>query len=149
MAFNRVYNSQNVQQQPTFQPLPAGEYPVKIVEAADKVSKSCKDMIELKVEVASGPHKGARLYYYIVDDQYADQRIYDVLSSCGIVPIPRQINSATFRGLSGRVKTKLEMYNGEQRPAIHYWMKPAPGTLSTPPPADTNTPSTNPNDVPF
>lgn len=124
MAFGRTYNSSNVDTNAGRIFIPAGDYDVKIVNVEDKVSKtSGRDMIELEVKVISGQCKGGKLYYYITDDQYADQKIWAVLTSCG-EKIPPQITSNTFRGgLTGRVRVKVETYQGENRSQIHYWLQ--------------------------
>lgn len=143
MAFNRTYNQQNVQTERgngDFAPLPAGEYNVQIAEATDKVSKSSgKDMIELTLEVIdTGAYAGRKLWVYIVDDQYADQKIYDIFRSAG-KSIPPQITRASFLNLVGRVKTKQRSFNGEIKAEVNYWI----------PKKDAAAATDKSNDIPF
>lgn len=122
MAFNRTFNQNNVDTERSFGVPPVGEYDVKIVEAREKISQSSgKDMIELELEIINSQVKG-KFWVYIVDDQYADQRIYEIFSSAG-KPVPATITSKSFIGLVGRVKVKHETANGEQRAKVNYWLK--------------------------
>ena len=135
MAFNRTYNAGNVDQSHSYAAIPAGEYNVRIVVSEDRVSKSSgKDMIALELEIIDGPFSGRKLFQYIVDDQYADQKIYDICQSCR-KEIPQTITSAVFRGLTGRVKTKQSFYNGEPKAEINYWIRPK-GDAAPHPPVD-------------
>jgi len=152
MPFNRTYNSNNVDQSHSFTAIPAGEYNVRVAVSEDRVSKtSGKDMIALELEIIDGPFSGRKLFYYIVDDQYADQKIFDICQSCR-KEIPATITSAVFRGLTGRVKTKQSFYNGEPKAEINYWIRPK-GNAAPHPPVDpamgpANAP-TNPDDILF
>lgn len=129
MAFSHTYNSQNVDGDKggKLKPILAGEYPVRIVKSEDAVSqKTGKDMIRLELEIMQEPYRGRKLFQYIVDDQYADQKIHDILTSCR-KDIPATVTSGTFFGLVGKVKTKATVYNGEQRAEVHYWIRPKAG----------------------
>lgn len=124
MAFNRRYNPAQVETSHAAKPIPEGEYAVRIVSAEDAISKSSgKDMIKLEIEIAGGEFSGRKLYQYIVDDQYADQKIYDILTACRRT-IPDTVTSGVFAGLTGRLKTKTTIYNGEPRAEIRYWCTP-------------------------
>ena len=151
MAFGRTYNSSNVDTSRGRMVIPAGDYDVQIVTVTDEVSRSSgRDQIKLELKIVSGPCSGGKLYYYITDDQYADQRIWEVLTSCR-KEIPPQVTSNTFRGgLKGRVRVKVEQYNGEPRPQVNYWMRPKPGEYA-PAPVNQTAPAAipNPDDVPF
>ena len=142
MAFSHTYNAQNVDADKggDLKPIPAGEYPVRIVKAEDAVSqKTGKDMIRLELEIMIEPFRGRKLFQYIVDDQYADQKIYDILTSCR-KDIPAQVTSGTFFGLVGKVKTKTTVYNGEPRAEINYWLRPKAASAA---------PTTSTDEIPF
>lgn len=151
MAFGHTYNQQNVDTNRGKIFIPAGDYDVQIVNVTDEVSRSSgRDQIKLEIQVISGPCKGGKLFYYIVDDQYADQKIWEVLTACRR-QIPPQVTSNAFRGgLTGRLRVKNEMYNGEQRSSVNYWLRPKPGE-SAPAPGNQTAPAAepNPDDVPF
>lgn len=151
MAFGHTYNQQNVDPNRGKIFIPAGDYDVQIVNVTDEVSRSSgRDQIKLEIQVISGPCKGGKLFYYIVDDQYADQKIWEVLTACRR-QIPPQVTSNTFRGgLTGRLRVKNEVYNGEQRSSVNYWLRPKPGESATAPVNQTvPAAETNPDDVPF
>lgn len=125
MAFSHRVNRANVQERPAYKPIPEGEYDVQIFRAEDAVSqKTGKDMIKLEIEIAGGEFAGRKFFQYIVDDQFADQKIFDIFTSCRRA-IPEVVTSAVFVGLTGRVKTKTTIYNGEPRAEIRYWCRPA------------------------
>ena len=133
MAFGHTYNQQNVDTNRGKIFIPAGDYDVTIVNVTDEVSRSSgRDQIKLEIQVISGPCKGGKLFYYIVDDQYADQKIWEVLTACRR-QIPQQVTSNTFRGgLTGRLRVKNELYNGEQRASVNYWLRPRNGDPAAP-----------------
>lgn len=147
MAFN--YTGDNVQEGRSFEIIPVGEYEVRITEANEKISQSSgKDMIELVVQPTDEKIKG-KLWEYIVDNEYAQQRIHDILSSCGCPPSRgQQINSRTFLNKVGRIKVKHETRNGETKARINYWLSPKPGEAApAAPPAEEG--ALSPNDIPF
>jgi len=126
MAFGHTYNPGNVKTSVGFKQVPEGDYDVIIEKSEEGISKSSgKDLIKLELVILNGEYKGCKLFYYILDDQYADQRIFDVLTSCRRA-IPTQVTSATFRGsLCGRVRVKVDTYNGEKMSSVKYWLRPA------------------------
>ena len=151
MAFGHTYNQQNVDTNRGKIFIPAGDYDVQIVNVTDEVSRSSgRDQIKLEIQVISGPCKGGKLFYYIVDDQYADQKIWEVLTACRR-QIPPQVTSNAFRGgLTGRLRVKNEIYNGEQRSSVNYWLRPKPGESATAPGNQTAPAAEpDPDDVPF
>ena len=156
MAFSHKVNQANVEEHPASVPIPAGEYAVRIAESVDAISKkSGKDMIKLELEITEGKFARRKLFQYIVDDQYADQKIYDILPACGVA-IPDTVTSATFRNLRGRVKTKSRLYNGEERAEVSYWIKSrtaaAPATAAPagqPPAENANGAPDITDDIPF
>ena len=102
--FNHTYNSSQVETEVV--PTAAGRYTVIIDEVKEKISKnSGKDMLELKLKIiaAEAPeHKrfvNRTRYVYIVDDQYADQKIYDIFTSAGkpVTEKPLSVSSAEWR----------------------------------------------------
>lgn len=148
--FNHKYSSANVETEVV--PTAAGKYTVAVDAVTEKVSrKSGADMLELKLKIIDAEaqeHKrfvGRSLYLYIIDDQYADQKIYDIFTAC-FKPVPETVDGKAFLGLVGRVATKVEMYNGEPRASVNYWIKPKPGEQ---PPEPPKPPKNDADDVPF
>lgn len=134
MAFNRQLNLNNVDQNrgAAGQIIPPGEYRVRIAAATETISKgSGKDMIKLELDILDAPYDKRKLWYYITDDQYADQKVFDIFSSAG-KNLPASIHPQIFPGLVCTVKTRNRDYNGEQQAEVHYWIKPAGNTNVAP-----------------
>jgi hypothetical protein len=127
MAFNRQLNLNNIDQNRgnTPQPIPPGEYRVRIAAASETISQaSGKDMIKLELDILDAPYDKRKLWYYITDDQYADQKVAEIFWSAG-KNLPPSIHPQFFPGLVCKVKTRSREYNGEQRAEVHYFIKPA------------------------
>ena len=150
MAFNRTYNQSKVDVNHVgkdIEPLPVGEYTVQVTRATDKISQAGNDMIELELSViAPIDFKNYKLWVYIVDNEYADQKVYEIFRSCG-KPVPAQIARAAFIDLVGRVKTKRRRYDGEIKAEVNYWIPAEEGELPPAPTAPTENPV--PDDIPF
>ena len=135
--------------------IPVGEYDVRITEAQEKISQSSgNDMIELVCQPTDEKIKG-KLWAYIVDNEYAAQKIGEILNSCGVSTnqIPETITAKTFLGKVGRVKVRHTNKNGEPKAEINYWIKPkagesAPSQGNTSPAPDSDD-DTKASDVPF
>ena len=154
MAFNRTYNASNVDTNrgATATVIPPGEYEVTIVSASDAISKaSGKDMIKLELDITTKPYEKRKLWYYIIDDQYADQKIYEIFASAGKNP-PASLHSGIFRGLHCKVKTKNRLYNGETQAEVNYWIKRTPDQVQTAPVSQGVDPAmgpAEPDEIPF
>lgn len=156
MAFNRTYNPANVDtdRAATAQIIPPGEYDVIINSAEECISKtSGKNMLKLELNIITPPYDKRKLWYYIVDDQYADQKFYDIFSSAG-KNVPTLIHAGVFRGLRCRVKTKNRLYNNENQAEVNYWIirngekSPSAGVDPTMGPAASNA-SASADDIQF
>ena len=146
--FNHTYNFQSVNTEGPGAPA-AGVYTVEVVQVTDKVSqKSGKDMLEIKLKIVDAAEEankkflGRFLFYYLVDGPDVDQKIFDIFTAC-FKPIPPQLTGQNFINLRGKVKTKVDTYNGEQRASVNYWCRPKPG--ETPPEG----PKNPADDIPF
>ena len=143
MAF--TYTGENVQETPAFKIPPVGDYNVLITKGEEKISKSGKNMIVLTVKIQH-PEYHNEIFDYIVDGEYAQQRIFNILKSCGITPTKgMSITHNTFVNRSGKVRIKHEEYNGETQLRIHYWKAAA----SAPVEAEAPKSGVNPDDIPF
>jgi hypothetical protein len=132
MAFQRQFNPANVQQHNNISSvLPAGEYRVLIANSTEGISKSSgKEMITLELNILDAPYDKRKLWFYISDDNYADDKTYQIFRSAGKNP-PATIHAGIFKGLVCKIKTKLREYNGEQRAEVAYWIaqtSPAPAS---------------------
>lgn len=125
-----TYTGNNVQETPVYKIPPIGDYTVQIIGADAKISRSGKDMIVLRCKIQHPEYK-TEMFEYIVDNEYAQQRIFDILNSCGQPPrVGAVITPQSFVGLTGNVRIKHEEYNGETQVKINFWKRPV-----TPPPA--------------
>ena len=127
MAF--TYTGENVQERPTFKLAPEGDYNVQIIKGEEKIAKSGKNMIVLTAQIIHPEYKN-QLFEYIVDNEYAQQRIFDILTSCGVTPTRGMaVTPQTFVNRTGKVRIKHEEYNGDKQLRIAFWKKsdaPAP-----------------------
>lgn len=153
MAFNRPINMNNVQNtQNEFSVIPPGEYDVLIVKSEEGISKSSgKDMIKLELDILTPPYDKRKLWYYIIDDQYADSKVVNIFASAG-KPTPANIHSGIFQGLRCCVKTKNREFNGNMQAEVDRWVaQAAPASSPAPAPASKYSADnrSNPDDIPF
>ena len=121
MAF--TYTGENVQERPAFKLAPEGDYNVQIIKGEEKIAKSGKNMIVLTVQIVHPEYKN-QMFEYIVDNEYAQQRIFDILTSCGVTPSKGMaVTPQTFVNRTGKVRVKHEDYNGEKQLRISFWKK--------------------------
>lgn len=153
MAFNRPINMNNVQNtQNEFFVIPPGEYDVLIAKAEESISKSSgKDMIKLELNILTPPYDKRKLWYYIIDDQYADSKVINIFASAG-KPAPANIHAGIFQGLRCRVKTKNREFNGNMQAEVDRWLSQA-APSAAPRPVDPaygpNNSTPAPDDIPF
>jgi hypothetical protein len=117
------YNPPAGDNKPQFGPLPVGEYDVIIEHAVEKTSSSGREMMELTCVVQGPERAGAKLWDYIVYNEHADRKFRDILRSCGLPDLMQDITPELFEGATGRVKVKHELYQGERKAKIHYWIE--------------------------
>lgn len=145
MAF--TYTGENVQETPVYKVPPAGDYNVLITKGEEKISKSGKNMIVLTAKIQH-PEYHNEIFDYIVDGEYAQQRIFNILKSCGITPTKgMSITHNTFVNRSGKVRIKHEEYNGETQLRIHFWKAAAAAPVDAP--EESAKGGVNPDDIPF
>ena len=137
MAF--TYTGEGVQERPAFKLAPEGDYMVQIIKGEEKISKNSKNMIVLTAQIMHPEYKN-QIFTYIVDNKYAQQRIFDIMTSCGITPSRGMaVTPQTFVNRVGKVRIKHEEYNGEKTLRISLWKKqdtasaPAPSFVSPAP----------------
>jgi hypothetical protein len=121
MAF--TYTAQNVQETPVFKIAPVGEYDIEIIKAEEKISKSGKNMIVLTLKIRH-PEYSNEFFEHIVDGEYVQQRIHDILTACGTTPQRGQaITAQTFLGRTAKVAIKHEDYNGTPQIKVKFWKR--------------------------
>lgn len=150
MAFNRPINMNNVQNTKNeFSVIPPGEYDVLIAKAEEGISKSSgKDMIKLELNIITPPYDKRKLWYYIIDDQYADSKVVNIFASAG-KPTPEKIHYGIFPGLRCRVKTKNRESNGNMQAEVDRWLSQSPSAAPAPVSPAPVSGNIVPDDIPF
>lgn len=152
MAF--TFTGENVQERPVFKLAPEGDYTVQIINGEEKISKSGKNMIVLRVKIQH-PEYHNEIFEYIVDNEYAQQRIYDILTSCGVaLTRGMAVTPQTFLNRTGKVRIKHEDYNGETQLRISFWKKGEAAAPAAPAPRGVDpafgpAKTTQPDGIPF
>jgi len=149
------YNPANVPAS-SYTPIPEGEYDVIIEHAEEQRSKaSGKEMMKLSVSILYGNHAGRKLWDYIVYDDNAARKFRDILRSCGLPDLMQDITQELFEGAAGRVKVKHELYQGERKAKLHYWIEAESGDAAEddpdmpPTPTASDEPPIDEADLPF
>lgn len=109
----------------TFDCLPAGEYNVEIVNAAETFSQKQHEMIELKLKAEPS---GAVIFDHLVFMPNAFWKIDSFRAATGEVVTPGEdveIIADELIGRQGRVRLVVEEYNGRKRNKVAAWL-PAP-----------------------
>lgn len=139
MAF--TYTGEGVETRKTPKLPPEGEYYVQITKGEEKISQAGKNMIALTCQIMHNEYHN-EIREYIVENQYAQQRIYDILASCGTPPSPGQpIGAQSFIGKSGQVRIGHELYDGEKYPRIKYWKTRGENPAQTPASSESSAPA--------
>ena len=112
----------------TFECLPAGEYAVEIINAAETFSQKQHEMIELKLKVEPS---GAVVFDHLVFMPNAFWKIDAFRAATGENVTPDEdveIIADELIGRTGRVRLSIEEYNGRKRNKVAAWLpvaKPA------------------------
>jgi hypothetical protein len=117
--------------------LPAGDYAVTILEAAETVSRSTgADMIKLTLEAEAADGASCKLFDYLVASASSAWKIDTFRLALGqtIVPgEPVELDAANLPGRTLRVRLKVEDYNGRANNKVDAWLAPVIRTTATAP----------------
>lgn len=121
MAFNWNFNADDYQEM-SFEPVPVGDHRVRIEDAEEQVSQSSgNQMIKLTLK-ASGCL--SKLFHYLVfmpdKPELTNQKLGEVFESFGITP--GNLNIETWKGRVGGCRVKHEIYEGEPKAKISYFL---------------------------
>lgn len=150
MAF--TYTGEGVQERPQFKLAPEGDYNATIFKGEEKISRNGKNMIVLQLQINHTEYSNI-IFDHIVDNEYAQQRIFNIMNSCGITPTKGMaITPQTFVNHTCRIRVKHEDFNGNVQLKVKTWLTP-----STPVHAEQSqiyqTPNANnnftPDEIPF
>jgi hypothetical protein len=132
-----------------------GDYEVEVVDAVESLSKSGREMIELKLKTSAGSY----LYDFLVFIPNAFWKIDSFRAATGEHVTPdeeTEITADDLIGRTGTVRLTIEEYNGKKRNKVVAWLTPKPGRMpgakSTPaakPATQSQPKSIEDDDIPF
>lgn len=153
MAF--TYTGENVQDPPVYKTPPEGDYSVQIIKGEEKISRSGKNMIVLTLKIQH-PEYHNEILYYIVDGEYIQQKLFNVMNSCGMTFTKgMNVTAQSFVNRKGNIKVKHELYNNEVTLKVAKWLKPSTAPViagvdpAMGPATTTNAATTNADGIPF
>lgn len=147
MAF--TYTGEGVQETPQYKIPPVAEYTVEVINGEEKISKSGKKMLVLTLKIKHPEYKN-QLFDYIVDNEYTQQKFFNIMQSCGITPAKgMSVNAQTFIGRTATIKIKHDEYNGDISLKVDKWVKATPQTVVDPAFAPAPAAAHNANEIPF
>ena len=131
MSFS--FNPKQFETENTFKPIPVGEYTVRFIEAEDTKSKKDAPMMKFKLAVIGGKYDKRSLFYYVVDNAFANRTYGNMLSSCGFdLNNVSQVTARMFMDKIGTVYVKHVQYEGKTQASINYFKTPKKAETSEP-----------------
>lgn len=98
--------------------IPEGNHRVRIRSTEMAVSKNGNEMIVLQLDV-SGYNE--TLYFYIVNNEYANRNLTQLFNSFKDIP-EGELNINKWVGKVGGCKVRHEEYNGNMTSKVHYFI---------------------------
>ena len=140
------YTASTPTERPDF--VEAGDYQVEVIDAAETISKSGHEMIELKLRTSAGSY----LYDFLVFIPNSFWKIDAFRAATGDIVTPDdcvEIFADDLIGRSGTARLTVEEYNGRKRNKVTAWLTPKagdkPAAKTTAKPATQNTPARHGN----
>ena len=134
--------------------LPAGDYPVTIVEASETVSRSTgADMIKLTLDAESPDGtQSTKVFDYLVASASSAWKIDAFRRALGHEVVqgePVELAAEDLVGRTLRARLKVEEFNGRANNKVEAWLAPLAASSNAPAPAPASpaaapTTSTNP-----
>ena len=134
--------------------LPAGDYPVTIVEASETVSRSTgADMIKLTLDAESPDGtQSTKVFDYLVASASSAWKIDAFRRALGYEVVqgePVELAAEDLVGRTLRARLKVEEFNGRANNKVEAWLAPLAASSNAPVPAPASpaaapTTSTNP-----
>lgn len=131
-----VNEAGDVTSNPGFDPLPAGNYDLVVIEAGTGRSSGGKDAYEIKCEVESGPYKGRKVFntFYVSPESPAAMQIFfRQMNAIGLPPDFWMSNPSDETIIANLTNKRLigtlniEEYNGTKRNKVKNVSAPRPG----------------------
>jgi len=141
------YTSSN--EAPKFHHLPAGDYPVTIVEATETVSRSSgADMIKLTLDAEAPDGATVKVFDYLVASPSSAWKIDAFRRALGeevVLGEAVELSAADLLGRTLHARLKVEEFNGNENNKVDAWLAPKAGG-STSRPAAPAAPAVQPED---
>ena len=120
--------------------LPAGDYPVTIVEASETVSRSTgADMIKLTLDAESPDGtQSTKVFDYLVASASSAWKIDAFRRALGHEVVqgePVELAAEDLVGRTLRARLKVEEFNGRANNKVEAWLAPLAGSGNAPAPA--------------
>lgn len=120
--------------------LPAGDYPVTIVEASETVSRSTgADMIKLTLDAESPDGtQSTKVFDYLVASASSAWKIDAFRRALGHEVVqgePVELAAEDLVGRTLRARLKVEEFNGRANNKVEAWLAPLAASSSAPAPA--------------
>lgn len=145
------FNASEYQKEQSNRVLPEGKYKVKITDVEKAISRNTgKNMWVFSTEIQDKNFKGYQHKYWLVlDSQYINSKIGDLIMSCAITPMPTKVTENLFKGKIAYIKTKNEVGDdGETRSRLARFVAPPKQDNLFEVPED-RTPVVSEDDIPF
>ena len=131
--------------------LPAGDYPVTIVEASETVSRSTgADMIKLTLDAEAPDGATAKVFDYLVASASSAWKIDAFRRALGHEVVqgePVELSAEDLIGRTLRARLKVEEFNGRANNKVEAWLAPLAGSGNAPAPAPRASAPTAPTTV--
>jgi hypothetical protein len=129
--------------------LPAGDYPVTIVEASETVSRSTgADMIKLTLDAESPDGtQSTKVFDYLVASASSVWKIDAFRRALGHEVVqgePVELAAEDLVGRTLRARLKVEEFNGRANNKVEAWLAPLAGSGNAPAPASLPAPLASP-----
>jgi hypothetical protein len=129
--------------------LPAGDYPVTILEASETVSRSTgADMIKLTLDAESPDGtQSTKVFDYLVASASSVWKIDAFRRALGHEVVqgePVELAAEDLVGRTLRARLKVEEFNGRANNKVEAWLAPLAGSGNAPAPASLPAPLASP-----
>jgi hypothetical protein len=126
--------------------LPAGDYPVTIIEASETVSRSTgADMIKLTLDAESPDGtQSTKVFDYLVASASSAWKIDAFRRALGHEVVqgePVELAAEDLVGRTLRARLKVEEFNGRANNKVEAWLAPLSGSGNAPAPASLAAPA--------
>jgi hypothetical protein len=107
-----------------FDPLPEGDYIVKVTNVTEKVSQSGNDLLNMEYTVVAGDDDGRRVFDNFVLTEKSLWRFKQFLTTVGIKAVGKEsIDTNDIIGKVLMISVGIDEYNGVERNKVSKFLK--------------------------